>query len=140
MGVATFQSRTRRGAGALMVLACGLAAASLGGCGSISEKFSQTVADAPMVGLPTGAPQRPVTPAAYPAVHAMPPARPAALTGAEQIRMEDELVAARNRQQTMVGHPASPPPASYAPAPAPAAKKPQPAATAVPSSSSSSIY
>ncbi len=129
-----------------MALACGLAAASLGGCGSIAEKFSQTVADAPLVGLPKGTPERPVTQATYPAVHDMPPARPAALTGAEQIRMEDELVAARNRQQSLASQPAAPSAPSYAPAPAPApapaAKRPAPAAapTGAPSPSSQSIY
>jgi hypothetical protein len=119
-----------------------LAATGLGGCGLISEKFGQTVADAPLVGLPAGAPQRPATSAAYPAVHSMPSARPAVLTGVEQNKIEDELVAARNRQQNLASQPASPPsdaPAfAPAPAPAPAAKKPEPAAR--PSSSSQSIY
>ena len=145
MGAAAFDARTRRPA-VLAALAGMLAALSLAGCGSIADKFSQVMADAPGIGLPAGTPERPVTPAAYPAVHDMPPARPAALTGAEQIKMEDELVSARNRQQALVGQPVAAPPASYAPAPAPAAaatKKLQPAAPAMPatpSSSSQSIY
>jgi len=142
MGVATFQSSTRRGARALTVLACGLAAASLGGCGSISEKFAHTIADNPTVGLPAGTPERPANTLAYPAVHDMPPARPAALSGADQIKMENELMAARDRQQNLAGQPVSPPPTSYA-APPPAKKPAQPAAAPAArpgSSSASTIY
>jgi hypothetical protein len=52
-------------------------------------------------GLPEGAPQRSTTPSAYPAVHDMPPARGSAvLTDSEQKRLEDDLVAARNRTAT----------------------------------------
>jgi hypothetical protein len=49
-------------------------------------------------GLPEGAPPRPATPAAYPAVHDEPPARSeAVLTREEQKKIEEELIAARNR-------------------------------------------
>jgi len=49
-------------------------------------------------GLPEGAPARPETPPAYPAVHDMPPARDSTmLSGAEQKKLEDELAAARAR-------------------------------------------
>ena len=49
-------------------------------------------------GLPEGAPERPVTEAAYPAVHNMPPARSTApLNNDQQKQLEDNLVAARNR-------------------------------------------
>src|SRR5262245_27225034 len=49
-------------------------------------------------GLPQGAPQRPTTSSAYPAVHDMPPSRPTnVLTDAEQTKLESDLVAARNR-------------------------------------------
>ena len=49
-------------------------------------------------GLPEDAPERPATPAAYPAVHNMPPARSSApLSNAQQKQLEDDLVAARNR-------------------------------------------
>ena len=148
MDVATVDSRTGRQQriAAMLAAACVGAALSLAGCGSISEKFSQLAADAPVIGLLTGTPERPVARAAYPAVHDMPPARPEALSTAEQIKLEDELVAARNRQQTLVGQTPSPAPASYAPAPAPspipapAASKKPPAPSASPSSSSQSIY
>jgi hypothetical protein len=112
----------RRGSAVLIALCCALGSASLTGCGSMSEKFSQVAAEAPVVGLPAGVPERRVTPAAYPAVHAMPPARPAALTPAEQMKLEDEMMAARNNQQALAGQPISPPPASYAPAAAAPAK------------------
>lgn len=125
-----------------MTLACGLA---LTGCGSISEKLGQTIADTP-VGLPAGAPTRPATQAAYPAVHDMPPARPAALTSSEQIKLENELIEARNQQQTLAGQPTSPLPPSYAPPPpppaipAPAARRAPATPAAAPTSSSRSIY
>ena len=49
-------------------------------------------------GLPADAPARPVTPAAYPAVHNMPPARNTApLNDVQQKQLEDDLVAARDR-------------------------------------------
>lgn len=50
-------------------------------------------------GLPAGTPERPITPAAYPAVHDMPPPRDdAVLTDAEQKKAQADLVAARDRQ------------------------------------------
>jgi hypothetical protein len=50
-------------------------------------------------GLPAGTPERPITPAAYPAVHDMPPPRDdVVLTGAEQKKAQADLVAARDRQ------------------------------------------
>ena len=49
-------------------------------------------------GLPEGAPQRSNKPSAYPAVHDMPPPRGSTvLTDAEQKKLEDDLIAARNR-------------------------------------------
>jgi hypothetical protein len=55
-------------------------------------------------GLPEGTPPRPDTPSAYPAVHDMPPAREnTVLTSDEQKKIEDELVAARNRAATASG-------------------------------------
>jgi hypothetical protein len=49
-------------------------------------------------GLPEGTPQRPVTPAAYPAVHDLPPKRESTmLSDEEQKKLEDDLIAARNR-------------------------------------------
>ena len=58
-------------------------------------------------GLPEGTPQRPATPAAYPAVHDVPPPRTdTMLSEEEQKRLEDELVAARNRAEATAGKPA----------------------------------
>ncbi|HEY2185107.1 MAG TPA: hypothetical protein VGH39_08935 [Xanthobacteraceae bacterium] len=69
-------------------------AAIIAGCAS-------TIADhAPKVmgGLPDSTPARPTAPAAYPAVHEMPPPRSSnVLTSQEQKKLEDELVDARNR-------------------------------------------
>jgi hypothetical protein len=98
---------------------------------------SETVADAPLVGLPANAPARPTTRLAYPNVHDMPRARPATLTDAEQQKMEDELVAARTRQQAFAPQPPPPPPPVAAPQPAPRKKPPAtPAATQAPSGAS----
>ena len=123
MGIAPIESRQW-----VAIALCGaLAGLGLSGCSSISEKFAETIADAPVVGLPAGTPERPKAPAAYPAVHDMPPPRGAVLSGPEQMKMEEELMTARNRQQTLVGQAVTPPPASYAPA---APKKPEPATIA----------
>jgi hypothetical protein len=55
-------------------------------------------------GLPAGTPPRPDTPSAYPAVHDMPPPRgDTVLTSEEQKKIEDDLVAARNRASTASG-------------------------------------
>jgi hypothetical protein len=66
-----------------------------------------TIADhmpAAVGGLPEGTPSRPETPSAYPAVHDMPPPRrDTVLTSEEQQKVEDELVAARNRAATAGG-------------------------------------
>ena len=49
-------------------------------------------------GLPESAPARPATPAAYPAVHDMPPPRSDnVLTDEERKKLEADLIAARNR-------------------------------------------
>lgn len=51
------------------------------------------------MGLPAGTPARPATPYQYPAVHDMPPPRSTApMTEEEQLKVENELTAARNRQ------------------------------------------
>jgi hypothetical protein len=71
------------------------AAALLGGCSAsmIGDNLPAAVG-----GLPADAPARPVTPAAYPAVHNMPPARSTAtLNNDQQKQLEDDLVAARKR-------------------------------------------
>ena len=84
------------------------------------------------VALPADAPERPEAPPAFPAVHDMPPPRSSvALSPEEQIKLEDDLVALRTRQEAATGT-------------APAAKKrPPPAAAAprvIPATSSNTIY
>jgi hypothetical protein len=73
---------------------CVCAAAILAGCstGTMGDSMPTAVG-----GLPENTPQRPATPAAYPAVHDMPPPRSHMLTDEEQKKLEDDLVAARNR-------------------------------------------
>jgi len=69
-----------------------LATIPLSGC-------STSVADLPIVGVPESAPKRPKDPGAFPAVHDVPaPRGDAALDRAEQVRIESELAAARDRQ------------------------------------------
>jgi len=77
---------------AAVLVAC--AGALLSGCsGLIADHLPAAVG-----GLPEDAPARPATPAPFPAVHNMPPARSTApLNDAEQKQLEDDLVAARNR-------------------------------------------
>jgi len=83
-----------------VILAFGLA-----GCGSISERVAGTASESPLIGLPAGTPARPETPMPFPAVHDMPPARPnTVLSDAEQQKMEDDLVAARDNQQKAAGN------------------------------------
>jgi hypothetical protein len=78
-------------AAALMVAAAGLA-----GCSAGSMMADHT--PSALGGLPEGAPQRSNKPSAYPAVHDMPPPRGSTvLTDAEQKKLEDDLIAARNR-------------------------------------------
>jgi hypothetical protein len=70
-------------------------AAILGGCSATTIADHMPTAAG---GLPEGAPQRPATPAAYPAVHDLPPKRQQnVLTEEEQKKLEDDLVAARKR-------------------------------------------
>ena len=114
--------RLARLAAAVLVAA---ATASLGGCGSISDKVSQAVASMPVVGLPANAPERPAETLAFPAVHDMPPPRTTAvLTADEQRSMERELVSAREIQKTSAKPPAPAPEPEPAPAAKPAAAKP----------------
>jgi hypothetical protein len=81
-----------------------IAAVGLAGCGSISEKFRDTAASLPGVGLPADAPERTAQPVAFPAVHDIPPPRNSVtLTNTEQDQMERELVKARDDQQVASG-------------------------------------
>jgi hypothetical protein len=81
------------GKSARKALAGAALAALLGGCAS-------TIADnAPVIGLPEGVPERPATPADYPAVHDMPPRRAETpLTKEEQQKLEKDLIEARDGQ------------------------------------------
>ena len=73
-----------------------VAAAGLAGCSAGSMMADHT--PSALGGLPEGAPQRSTKPSAYPAVHDMPPPRGSTvLTDAEQKKLEDDLIAARNR-------------------------------------------
>jgi hypothetical protein len=120
------------------------AAAGLAGCGSISESVAERASDLPGVGLPANAPARPATPAVYPAVHDMPPARPAALMNeAEVQRTEDDLVAVRNRHRAAAGLPAiqEPAKAKGQPQSQPQGRQNPPGTSgAVPGPSSRTIY
>jgi hypothetical protein len=53
---------------------------------------------------PAGAPARPATSYEYPAVHDMPPPRPAAtMTEEQQLNLERELIVVRDRQEAREG-------------------------------------
>lgn len=105
-----------------------VAAACLSGCASISEKFAETASQMPVIGVPEGAPQRPAAPAAYPAVHDVPPPRNSVvLTNTEAAQLEADLVTARDQQQSGVGLKPQP-------------KKKPPPAKVVPASSRASTY
>jgi hypothetical protein len=86
-----------------------LAGLLLAGAAIIAGCASSHIADhmpAAVGGLPEGAPPRPETPSAYPAVHDMPPPRASTvLTSEEQTKIEEELVAARKRAATASGSP-----------------------------------
>jgi hypothetical protein len=78
--------------------------AGLAGCASISEKFRDTAAALPGVGLPAAAPERTAQPVSFPAVHDIPPPRNSVtLTTTEQAQMERDLVNARDDQQAVSG-------------------------------------
>ena len=83
-----------RALGCLLLAASSLAI--LVGCSS-----SQVIDDLPAsVAIPADAPARPATPYQYPAVHDMPPPRATEPMSAEdQLRLERELTAVRNRQE-----------------------------------------
>jgi hypothetical protein len=112
----------------------------LPGCASISEKFASTMSQAPGIGLPDNAPRRPVEPAAYPAVHDIPPPRSAAvLTELEQQKLEDDLVAAR-QHQPVAAKPAAAKPAATKPVHSARTKSPPPRSRAIPVASGQAIY
>jgi hypothetical protein len=73
----------------------------LAGCavGTIGDRLPAATG-----GLPQGTPQRPETPAPYPAVHDLPPPRSTkVLTDEEQKKLEEDLVATRKRTANPAG-------------------------------------
>ncbi|KJC35468.1 hypothetical protein UP09_29855 [Bradyrhizobium sp. LTSP885] len=83
--------RMMRGLAAAILLA---SMAGLSGCAS-------TVADLPGVGVPTDAPARPKEASGYLPVHDLPPDRSEeAMKPADQAKLQAELKAARDRQET----------------------------------------
>ena len=126
-----------------MALLAGVA--GLGGCASINQQAADSLSQAPAIGLPANAPARLAEPLPFPAVHDMPPPRSSSmLTEIEQQKMEDDLVAVRNRQQAIAGTKLKAKPASKGKV-APAKPPPQARATATPprvtpTSASGAIY
>jgi hypothetical protein len=111
----------QRSGRAAVVLACLVAASTLSGCGTISQKLGEKMSELPAVGLPANAPDRPVTQTAYPAVHDIPPGRNTViLDDAAQQKMEDDLLAARAQQQAIAASAAEEQTAAAASAPPPA--------------------
>ena len=79
----------------LAVVFAAVVAPTLSACSS--TMFSEMPAS--VGGLPAGTPERSATPAAYPAVHDMPPRRnDVVLTDAEQKKIQNDLNAARDQQ------------------------------------------
>lgn len=73
-----------------------LSALALGGC-------SSSIAELPIVGTPAGAPSRPNETGGYLPVEDLPPDRDqAAITLDEQTKIKKELLAARDRQASVV--------------------------------------
>jgi hypothetical protein len=77
------------------------AAAILPGCSATTVADHMPTA---VGGLPEGTPQRPATPAAFPAVHDLPPKREdTVLSYEEQKKLADDLIAARKRATGATG-------------------------------------
>ena len=111
------QPRARAAIVAALLLAAG---ALIGSCatGTVADHAPATVGS-----LPEGAPARPSNPYSFPAVHDMPPPRDEkVLTVEEQRKVEEELVAARNRSATTIGPTGKP--ATTASKPAATPRKP----------------
>ena len=84
----------------------------VGGCAT-------SIADIPVIGVPSDAPARPREVGAYPAIHDLPADREqSALEPSEQVKIQKELIAARDRQAGT----AAAPNATAAPAKKPPAK------------------
>jgi hypothetical protein len=87
--------------GAAKLLAVVILSVAMSSCASTIADHLPTAAG----GLPENAPERPAVDPAYPAVHDMPPQRASApLTSEEQRKLQQDLIAARNR---VGGEPAS---------------------------------
>jgi hypothetical protein len=72
----------------------------------MSHDMADKMSQMPEVGMSKDAPARPAEPTVYPAVHDIPPPRTSVvLTDMEQQKLESDLVAARDRQQTASGIP-----------------------------------
>jgi hypothetical protein len=87
-----------RSTSAPRVLACALV---IGGGVILASCTTGTIGDhlpTAAGGLPEGVPPRPTTTGSYPAVHDMPPPRAqTVLTDEEQKKLEEDLIAARDR-------------------------------------------
>ena len=84
----------------LVALISALAVAGLAGCapGAAIDELPSGV------GLPAGSPSRPATSYNYPAVHDMPPPRAdTPLSAEQQIKLEKDLQATRDRQAAKAG-------------------------------------
>jgi hypothetical protein len=114
------------------LIAAGVLGLLMTGCSAGSSLFTTVPESLPesMGGLPADAPAPPVKPYGYPAVHDMPPPRTTTpLDDSQQLRLEQELEAARDRQAKRAA--AAPEAEDAAEAPekaAPAPKKKPPAA------------
>jgi hypothetical protein len=92
------QARSRRVAAAAVLFAT---AVILAGCSAANVADHMPTA---IGGLPEATPQRPATPAAYPAVHDLPPKRDdTILSYEEQKKLENDLVAAGKRASGAAG-------------------------------------
>ena len=90
------------------VAALVMLALSLGGCAT-------SIADTPLIGVPSDAPGRPKEVSAYPAVHDLPAPRDQdAMDPTEQAKVEKELMAARDHQAEVAAGTNPPPPANPA--------------------------
>jgi len=83
--------------GRLLAAAMLMGLAGCGGGALIGDRLPEVAG-----GLPAGAPARPATPYEFPAVHDMPPARDTKpLSDEDQLKLEKELLATRDRQEAV---------------------------------------
>jgi hypothetical protein len=85
------------------LVAAAMLAAMLAGCSA--GQLGDTLPNS-MGGLPQGAPARPKSTATYPAVHDMPaPRETSPMSAEDQVKMEKDLQAARDQQETVAKQP-----------------------------------